>query len=150
MEPENYLNENQAQTLITALGICVKNGFLQLSLQTRLVNESFNRLVCLMPPAISINFTDYKYKSKEVLASLLSKVKIRDLCLRIPGPDYRYKHYRYKPGTPSRRSYLGLPKYSSKIHSRAYRKRMQNTMRNSIFQLSSIVVQQCQLNPFWR
>ena len=102
MEPRNYLNEEELQILITALGICVKNGYLILGLGSRSISSSMDKLVCRMPPKVLIRFSTNETRSHEDLKSFLTKVKISDLELEVPGPDVRIG-----PLTPSRDEFFG-------------------------------------------
>ena len=105
MDDQIFSSEEETSTLIFALKICIKNGFLKLRLNARLVSRSMNKLLCNYPPKISISLgllTDHNKLSIEALRSFLSKVKVRDLVLEIPGPDKGTK-----PGVPSKDEFFG-------------------------------------------
>ena len=94
MEPET-LDVIQMETMILGLSICIKKGYLQMKLQTRLVSSDLNKLVCSMPPPILIKIGNTKSPSEEIplnLLHILSTLKVTDLCLELPGPYMAIRH----------------------------------------------------------
>ena len=98
---QTFLSTNELTTLTTALRISIKNSHLSLRLDMRLICKSFDIFLCRNPPSLRILLTSHDFLKAlhgpliiGSLHSLLSKVRISDLQLHVPGPTISYNRPR--------------------------------------------------------